>query len=304
MRWQNWLLIAALADWLIGRTLSRAAIFMPKTGVMVGVAQALTFVGQVAFNLASILTLAAIAALAIRGFSRTERNLPRSVALVGLIGLSIVGMIVPPSPAALLLFHVFTLAALITISVRAGSRLAVVVPALAIASMALFKIDQAVASLSGRPAQSAIALAAFQVGELFVVLSPVAVWWLHGRGGRAREWTVAAIPAMLFAIGYVANPSLTATMAMWSVGLSLYLPWPVYAVSLWAATLTIIRAIHAGQLAGYGLAFLLCAGYTAQLSSQVMLGLLGVWMLGAKRVSKFPAQSIPSQRSESSPVVA
>jgi hypothetical protein len=303
LRWQNWLLAAALADWLIGRTLSRAAIFIPKSGIMVSVMQGIMTSGQIAFNLAAILTLAAIVWLAWRGLGRAERHAPLSLALIGMVGLSVAGVFTPPGPAALLTFHALTLAALaivVTSSLRARSdfrsRLASAVPAFAIASITAFKIIQTTGQWAGArfaPAPTPegvigpFALGAFEAGELFVVLSPLAVWWAYGRAGclrpaqrgRARDWIVAAIPAALFAVAYVASPSMTATMATWSVGLSLYLPWPAYAIGLWLAGVTILRGLRDERPAGYGLAFLVAAGYSMQLSSQVMLGLLGIWCL-------------------------
>ena len=311
MRWQNWLLLAALADWLIERTLSRAAIFMPKTGAMVTVVQGVMSVGQVAFNLSAILTLAVTAWLAIRGWGRTERHLPLSIALAGLIGLSVAGVIVPPNPVTLLIFHALTLVALgslVVKGVRARSsfrwRLAIVLPALAIGSVTLFKIDETLGLMLGRSDPPSIAIAAYQIGEWFVVLTPLAVGWAYGGGRRARSWIIAAIPAVLFSIGFAANPSLTATMATWSLGLSLYLPWPAYAISLWLATLTAVRAVRAGHPTGYGLIFLTAAGYSMQLSSQVMLALLGVWMLGRDHLPDLLLRPMPVGQSEASPVAS
>ncbi|HKZ87063.1 MAG TPA: molybdopterin-dependent oxidoreductase [Anaerolineae bacterium] len=224
VRWQNWLLAAALADWLIGRTLSRAAIFMPKSGIMVTVTQGMMASGQIAFNLTAILTLAAIVWLAVRGLRHTERNLPLSAALAGLVGLSIAGVFVPPGSVTLIVFQVLTLAALTLLVVGSrraqpgcSAQRAVVPPVLAIASITSFKMVQTVAQLTDAPAPASLALLAFQVGELFVVFSPLAVWWAYGKTGRVRDWVIAGIPAALFTIAYLANPSMTATMATWSV---------------------------------------------------------------------------------------
>jgi len=62
---------------------------------------------------------------------------------------------------------------------------------------------------------------------------------------------------------------------------------------LWLAAVTVLRALRAGRGAGYGLAYLTAAGYSMQLSSQVMLGLVGIWMFGLTSLSSwlfcFPA---------------
>ena len=308
MRWQNWLLVAALADWLIGRTLSRAAIFMPKTGFLFPLT---TTVAQVAFNLTAILTLAVIVWLAVRGWGRARKHVWLSIVLIGLIGLSVAGVFAPPGPASLLAFHALTLAALAILVVQglrarseSRARLALVLPALAIASITIFKIAQTLAPWIGSSAPAPLAPAVFQAGELLVIMSPLAVWWAYGRTGRIGDGVMAGLPAALFTIAYTAHPSMTATMATWSVGLSLYLPWPVYAISLWLAGVTVLRALRAGQTAGYGLAFLAAAGYSMQLSSQVMLGLLGVWMLGAASLPHRPVPSRQAQRHEAAVAAA
>ncbi|MEK7786218.1 MAG: hypothetical protein AAB658_12470, partial [Chloroflexota bacterium] len=55
----RWLTIAALADWLITRTVTRTAIFMPKPPPVVAAYQALTLLGQLAFTVTGLLALAA-----------------------------------------------------------------------------------------------------------------------------------------------------------------------------------------------------------------------------------------------------
>ena len=56
----RWLTVAALLDWLIGRTITRSAIFMPKTPFMIGAYQTLGTIGQVVFTLTSLLALIGI----------------------------------------------------------------------------------------------------------------------------------------------------------------------------------------------------------------------------------------------------
>ncbi|HEX6385846.1 MAG TPA: hypothetical protein VF177_14345, partial [Anaerolineae bacterium] len=53
----SWLSIAAIVDWLITRTVTRAAIHVPKSPVMISGYQATNLVGQVAASLVALLAL-------------------------------------------------------------------------------------------------------------------------------------------------------------------------------------------------------------------------------------------------------
>jgi hypothetical protein len=77
-----------------------------------------------------------------------------------------------------------------------------------------------------------------------------------------------------------ANPSMAGILAIWSIGLTLYLPWPLYAVSLWLAGAAAITALRQGQPAGWVILLLAAGGYAPQLSSQVFLGLVALYLLG------------------------
>jgi len=69
----RWLTLAALADWLITRTLTRSAIFMPKSPPVIAVYQALTVIGQLAFTLTALVALIVIGWIAFHEWPREPR---------------------------------------------------------------------------------------------------------------------------------------------------------------------------------------------------------------------------------------
>src|SRR5512139_1392482 len=82
----TWLGLAALADWLVTRTLARAAIFMPKPEAVLSVYQGIGFLGQAAASLTSLLAFLALGWIAVgqlRGWLVFRNQLPRRNALLG-----------------------------------------------------------------------------------------------------------------------------------------------------------------------------------------------------------------------------
>src|SRR3972149_8839157 len=101
----RWLALAALAEWLIGRSLTRAAIYIPKSAPMLAAFRGLTLAGQLALTLASLLALLTVVAITWRG----GRNLALSALLSALVAASLVSMVVPLGGGGGLLYHAATL---------------------------------------------------------------------------------------------------------------------------------------------------------------------------------------------------
>jgi hypothetical protein len=141
------------------------------------------------------------------------------------------------------------------------------------------------ASLVGPPA---ISEPAFYAGELFIPLSILALWWAYGRPSPMRGWLLGAIPALVFTAARLASPSMTGIIAIWSTGMTLYLPWPFYAFSLWLAGVTVIATLRRDEPAGLAVLLLMCGGYAPQLSTQAFLGLIALWLLSPSPLSVSP----------------
>jgi hypothetical protein len=77
---------------------------------------------------------------------------------------------------------------------------------------------------------------------------------------------------------------MTATIVIWSNGLTLFLPWWFYAAALWFMGVAVLRRVQVGDFGtAAALLLLAAAGYAPQLSSQLFMGLIALRILGDKR---------------------
>jgi len=284
----RWLTFAALADWLITRTLTRAAIFMPKSPLVIAAYQAVSLAGQVASTLTGLLALGTLSWMAWR-YVRTRRRLGLPFVWLSLLALSLVFLFLAPNGWLAVGYHVLLLTAIVMTGKRLlldskatlEVKLAGALPALALLTGGLYQIGPAVYEALQWPGPPPFTGVLFDLGELLVILSPFALWWAYGRKASRWMWLGAAFPAAAFSVMRFVNPAMTGIMAIWSTGLTLYLPWPAYAVGLWLAGLTVIVSLRRGAAAPVGWAILLLAagGYAPQLSTHAFLGLVALWLL-------------------------
>src|SRR4030067_525901 len=109
----RWLSIAALADWLVTRTLARSAIFMPKSPPLLVVYQSLILGGQFASVLSALLALLGMGWLAWQ--LRRELKGILSLVLLSLTVISLVSMAISPGSLVQLATHLLSLAAILWI---------------------------------------------------------------------------------------------------------------------------------------------------------------------------------------------
>jgi hypothetical protein len=273
------------------------AIFMPKSPPVVVVYQAVGLAGQLATTLAGLLGLAVLGWIAWREWQAGHVWLPSRLAglpplLLGLMGFGLVFLVVPASGWLAIGNYALSLAAVGIIIYRTprvsktlgvSGAIAILLPA---AAFAAGRLDQAMAAWyaamqwAGPPP---LAGALFNLGELLVVLSSAALWWAYGRGASWRMGLGAVLPALAFAGMYLAMPSMTGILAIWSTGLTLYLPWPMYGASLWLAGLTGLVSLRRGDLVAWAILLLAAAGYSPQSSTQVFLTLIALWLLASRQ---------------------
>ncbi|HRJ41803.1 MAG: hypothetical protein KJZ86_05970 [Caldilineaceae bacterium] len=273
-----WLVAAALVDWLLLRTVSRTAIFMPKTPLLAELFLWLGRAGQLAANAATLLALICLAWIVWRE-AQQRQGLPLAVVLAGLLATSTLFIVVPPG-RWLVVVQLLLIATLFLLLFRLGQRQNrgagwVFLPGGG--ALLLAGLHQAMPGLAG---------SLFQWGEALVVVSPLAFWWVYGRSASRWVQIGAILPGLIFGAVYLASPSMTATIVVWSTGLTLYLPWWVYALGLWAAGVVLwqtlaAQANGAGRMVGYGLLLLAAGGYAPQLSVHQFLGVIALYLLVA-----------------------
>jgi hypothetical protein len=271
--------------------LTRLAIFMPKTPAMISGYEILSYLGQVGSSLAGLLVLVGVGWIIEREW-RQRRSVGLPVVLAARMGLALLFLVVVPSGWLAVAAHLLTLAAIFLLArvllegrnqsgEVAPLHMAFALPILALSLGELFHLSPVLYNLLRWPGPPAYALTLFNLGEFFAVLTPVAAWWAWGRGASSRAWIGGLFPALLFAAIYLATPAMTGTIVIWSTGMTLYLPWPLYTLSLWLASTTILTCVQRQHPAGWGILLLMAGGYAPQFSVQLFFSLIGLWLLAS-----------------------
>jgi hypothetical protein len=130
-----------------------------------------------------------------------------------------------------------------------------------------------------------LAVPALRLGEGLVVVAGAAAFWAWG----ARRWRQAgfagasfsAAAVVIVAAGSLAPAATTSILSLWTTGLSLFLPLPLYLLALGLYLLTIVACLRSGEgfWAGAGLLLVLLAGYMPEATYDHLLLLLGVAFL-------------------------
>jgi len=279
-----WLALAGLADWLLGRTLARLAIFMPKSPTVLAAYQGLVTFGQVAGSLCAILALSGMGWLAWQA-RRQGRGLP-SLALAGLALANLAFLLAPPGgwlPVGFQALYGTVVVWLLWETWRSQpslpARLVALLPGLALLAGELYLACQSLYAALGRAGPAPAALWLFNLGEGLVLLSPLAFFRSSSRAPTGRAWAWALAPVLAFAAFYLLNPSLAGILAIWSAGLTLYLPWPAYALSLWLAGAGFLALRQERPPAAWAVPLLAAGGYAPLLGTQAFLGLIALWLL-------------------------
>ncbi|MBX3055315.1 MAG: hypothetical protein KF770_02485 [Anaerolineae bacterium] len=302
----KWLALTAVAEWLILRTATRAAIHVPKSPAFITVYQGLNSLGQVAATFVALLAMVLLVGIAWHG----RQQIWLSLTLVGLALLSVLFLFIVPPTWLALLYQVLAVTAVLLIGVclfwgqgtAGGKRVwqgaaAWLFPALALLCGLLVQLLPNVYALAGRPGPPPLTGVLFNLGELLIVITVFLWWWSYGRTHSWQYWLLAAIPALLFALSFWRDPAMTGILTIWSTGLTLFLPWPVYALALWLVGVTVLATWRAAPLTAYAILLLMAAGYTPQLSSQLFCAMIGLWLLArpeAASSSPLPSPLPPS----------
>lgn len=301
----RWLVAAALFDWLVTRTLTRSAIFMPKPPPVLLAYQALGLAGQVALSLTSLLALSALGWIAWHTW-QTRHTVGLPLALLGQAILSLLFLVIAPVGWLALIGHFCYLLAVALCLLpgwfgqnknsawRPAPMVAYLLPALALISGRLHQALPAWYATWQWPGPPPLTGLLFNLGELLIVLSCLALWWVYGRGARWPVWLGAALPALALSGAHLTNAAMTGILAVWSMGLTLYLPWPLYALSLWCAVVTVMATRQSSANAvGWAILLLAASGYAPQLSVQAALSLIALWLLATPAPDRVAGHAAP-----------
>lgn len=286
------LLTAALLETALLRLFTRVSVHLPKDEALRGLFHGASFLGSLAFNFASILTIA-LSVLLLASFVAGLRSSAGRLAL-GILAfamLSGLGLsLTTGAPTADALFGTaMTLLVVLVGRVLIGSReaplarraaLALIVAAyLCYQYYALGDLIYRLLDYTTAPPLSATVL---RVGEGLVVLAGGAVFmgWGLERWRRAGLAGAALVTLALVAVTFAAlSPTSTpAILTLWTTGLTLFLPLPLYLVSLGLFLITLVACWRSGDSFGIvaGLILILVAGYMPEATYYHLLLLLGV----------------------------
>ncbi|MGQ0671014.1 MAG: hypothetical protein ACT4PO_15355 [Actinomycetota bacterium] len=276
--------LAALVELLLVRTFYRVGVYLPKEGPFRLAYRALTATGSFAFNLSSVLAVAALLLLTAKAWRAW-----RSVAVC--LGTFVATTLVAASagapglgPTVRLLF-VLCLAAVGWPYVRSGPgglRRAAVVGiggALLLSSYAGLAGDAArlVPSAGGPGGGTAAQLAAeaLAVAAAFVAF----LAWASEERPRMGPIVLGAIPAAALLVAWKANGAITGILVLWTAGLRLYLPMWLYGLALWAFSAAAVGWLPRRPWRSAGLALLLVGGLLLESTYTQTLALLAVVLL-------------------------
>lgn len=285
----KWLAIAAVVEWLLVRTLTRAAIHVPKSEVIIVGYTAVNQIGLVAAAFVTLLALALLLWLAWQ--TRAAIILP--LTLVGLAGLSLLFLFIVPPAWLAVTYQLLAITAVILIvgagfwaqraepeRVGRGWGMAIVLfPACALLAGLLVQLLPNLYALLGWSGPPPLTSVLFNLGEIFVVGSVLVWWWGYGRSHSWQLWLLAAVPSLFFSLTFWRDPAMTGILTIWSTGLTLFLPWPIYALALWLAGVTVLANWQVRPTLAYAILLLISAGYAPQLSSQLFCALIALWLL-------------------------
>jgi hypothetical protein len=289
-----WLVLAALAEWLVLRTVTRAAIHVPKSPPVITLYGIMNYLGLLAATFVALLGLLLLLWLAWQSW-QTKGTMLLSLLLVGRVGLSLLFLVVVPAGWLVVFSHLITLSlivVLLTSGLEGGASfwrrgegmvrapvIALMLPALALVAGVLYHMLPALYTAVGWPGPPPWTGLLFNAGELLVVASVGALWWVYGRSATLTQAIIAALPALLFSLSFWRDPAMTGILTIWSTGMTLFLPWLFYVLALWLAVVTVMAAWRQKRSVAYALPLLMSAGYAPQLSSQLFCALIGLWLL-------------------------
>lgn len=300
------LLVAGLSELVLFRTLSRVGVHIPKQGVVLEIFDGLVEIGSYAFNVATAAAVVAVVVLStalLKGqFGRRPLAIAVAPALIALAGVSVLLALLEEGPAARLVFGLISAAVMLALAGQALAdrrqapvrSLIVLVTVLAYLGgqyhVLAVQAYQSFAVNSNPPA----GMAALEVAEALVLLNTFLIFsvWSgvrlrHDSRPTLTQLAVAGALIALFLGSYYGRPdsSTASILSLWSLGLTLYLPVPLYALALGLFGATLVRCADRArrdetavwELVALGL--LPVAGLTLELTYQHLVALTALLLL-------------------------
>ncbi|MCH8850792.1 MAG: hypothetical protein IIC89_08200, partial [Chloroflexi bacterium] len=298
----------------------RVGVPVPKRAVFTGLFETASTLGSLAFNFASVLALVLLV-LVLTFVIASERSRAFSPLIALLAGAFFLGLfltLVANTPEADALFGVSAALLALTVLIVA-MRTSDLTPVMAIAlglmvaaylSYEYYTLSYVFYRILDYAAIPPLSLDALRLGEALAMVAAGAAffawglprWGTVGRGGAA----IVAVVLLTLTVAGLSPVSTMAILALWTTGVSLFLPFPVYLLALALFLLTIVACVRDRRAywIAAGLLLVVLAGYMAESTYQHLLFLLGIFFLSGlvpeedARSSYVRRSSAPSSHSE------
>lgn len=286
------LLVAGIVEFSLIRTFSRMGILLPPREPVMSIFNMMMFVGSVAFNFASLLVILVLLWASYFLLShRSKADRIAGSALVIVITLSMLFLVVTPNVLVSILYNILSmfLVTILGISlIREGGsieRWLGVAITLSFVTTYLFKILPLLDQLLGLSLNIA-GVGILNLGEALAVVATPLIFLLTYRYRRGSGKTllranskaiiVSTIMASLFGSFYLASPWITSILAVWTLGFTMYLPFPFYIIAIWLFLYSLFSLPGDKKALAYGMLLILLAGHLIQLTYLNLLAILGM----------------------------
>ncbi len=305
------LIVAALVEIALLRLATRIGVHIPRSELASDGLQVASFVGSFAFNSASILAIGLTVLLLTLMTTQVRDTVARvglaviSAALMVSLSMSLVtGTAVWDGVfgiAATLLVLMLGVTLMARKDVSAGPRAAIALVVGAYVCYQYYSLSHIAYRLLDYTALPPLGIDVLRWGEVLVVLAGVGVFWAWGlpRWRRAGRLGIAAVAGIVVVVGLssLTPSSTTSILALWTTGMSFFLPSPVYLLALALYLVTIVACFRDEDAFGLGagLLLLLVAGYMPEATYHHLLVILGVGFLtGAFRIAEEASDRTPA----------
>jgi len=305
-----WTLLAAgLAELFLYRMLSRIGVHIPKEGAVLDVYNALVRTGSFAFNVSSVAVFAALGLLAYTSARRWGGGQPlraatraATPALIGAFGaVSLLFAFVDEGESAKLAYGAFSAGLMIALAAIAWTdgrsdplrKTTVALIVLAYLFAQYYTLSNQAYRALDLTAAPPLTARALEMAELLVVVTALLAFWRWSGVRAGLSWRpspvqlgVAGLLVFAFLGAYRGEDSSTAAiLSLWTIGLTLYLPLPVYALALGLYAAALVACLGRARRDpafvpdAIALGLLPVAGLTLDLTYQHMVAMVALLLL-------------------------
>ncbi len=257
------LLVAGLGELFLYRMFSRVGVHIPKQGVVLDAYDGLVRLGSFAFNVSSVMVFLALGLLAyaaIQRWSGRSALLAATPALIVAFGaLSFLLTFVDEGDSLKLTYGSLSVGIMLLLAAHAWMDGRSEMPRKVIVTLVVLAYVAAQYYILANQAYRVLGLTtvppgttrALELAELLVVVNAFAVFWAWSGIRRGLHWRPSRLQvgvALFLIVAFVGayrgeDSSTAAILSLWTLGLTLYLPLPIYALALGLYGVTLVTCL-------------------------------------------------------------